>query len=156
MQIIKLNLFTDKLLKELQIPQQESQAVIADLENLPTIKGTYILLFYNEIQKNITVGKLGTFCIKKGVYMYVGSAFGPGGLKSRISRHAQTNKKLKWHIDYLRNELSLFNVIVSPSQSKLECIWAENLYNLDYSTPFKGFGSSDCKCFSHLFFSKLN
>jgi Uri superfamily endonuclease len=150
-----LSLFTDKLLKNFQTEYQCARTAPDDIEKMTKCRGSYILLLYNNSQQIITVGKLGDFNIRKGIYLYTGSAFGPGGLKSRVSRHAETDKKLKWHIDYLRKKLFLFDVIFSTYNSKLECSWAETLAELNFTAPFKGFGSSDCKCFSHLFFSEL-
>ncbi len=40
----------------------------------------------------IQIGKLGQFKFKKGYYAYVGSAFGPGGLNSRIKHHIESKK----------------------------------------------------------------
>ena len=49
----------------------------------------------------ILVGRLGALPVEPGFYVYVGSAFGPGGLERRVGRHATTEKKHRWHIDYL-------------------------------------------------------
>ena len=64
-------------------------------------KGTYVIVLYLDENKSIQIGKLGQFKFKKGYYAYVGSAFGPGGLKSRIKRHIEPKKSYHWHIDYL-------------------------------------------------------
>ncbi|MCD4722450.1 MAG: DUF123 domain-containing protein [Desulfobacula sp.] len=55
-------------------------------------KGTYIIVMYLDKSKRIQIGKLGQFKFKKGHYAYVGSAFGPGGLKSRIKHHIEPKK----------------------------------------------------------------
>lgn len=49
--------------------------------------GTYALLLKLDKQERITVGKLGTFDLPAGYYLYVGSALGPGGLRARLTRH---------------------------------------------------------------------
>jgi Uri superfamily endonuclease len=36
-----------------------------------------------------------------GRYIYAGSAYGPGGLKARVSRHMRRAKRSQWHIDQL-------------------------------------------------------
>jgi len=122
--------------------------------DLPSSSGTYALILYACSKKLIEVGKLGEVDLKKGYYIYIGSAFGPGGLKARVGRHLQENKKLRWHIDYLREVSKIIDVKYSTDSRKLECKWAADLAKNGGITPFKGFGSSDCKCFSHLFYFK--
>lgn len=119
---------------------------------LPSLSGTYVLILFAKNEFNVAVGKLGNFKIKKGYYVYVGSAFGPGGLKARVGRHLKKSKKLRWHIDYIRAETEIVDIHFSTSNEKLECQWAANLAENGGETPFKGFGSSDCKCTSHLFY----
>ena len=120
--------------------------------DIPDNKGTYCLLLYADSDRDIRVGALGRFNIKKGYYVYIGSAFGPGGLKARIGRHIKKTKKLRWHIDYLRKATHIVDIKFSTDSEKLECKWAANLAENGGTNPFKGFGSSDCKCFSHLFY----
>jgi endonuclease-3 len=81
-----------------------------------------------------------------GYYFYVGSAFGKGGVKSRVERHLKKDKKLHWHIDYFLQKAKI--VKVYAKYSKEECKIAKKLNILE---KFKGFGCSDCKCVSHLF-----
>jgi Uri superfamily endonuclease len=74
---------------------------------LPDIgKGTYVLIFFLERDKDIMIGRGGRSPIlfRTGYYAYVGSANGPGGLWSLIHRHLIKDKKCVWHIDYLRKE----------------------------------------------------
>ena len=47
----------------------------------------------------LRIGKLGEFLLKKGIYIYTGSA--KKNIDSRIKRHLCNKKKLHWHIDYL-------------------------------------------------------
>jgi Uri superfamily endonuclease len=130
-------------------------------------KGTYALVLHLEGREEITVGKLGTFIFPAGYYLYVGSALGPGGLEARLARHrpsirlrrAQSSrsghrcrdKKLRWHIDYLLEHVQLVEVWSVASTDKLECLWAWAAQELPGSEiPVPGFGSSDCRCPSHL------
>ncbi|MGK7956135.1 MAG: DUF123 domain-containing protein, partial [Crocosphaera sp.] len=104
----------------------------------------------------VTIGKLGTYPIKPGYYCYVGSAFGRGGLKSRINRHLQIKKRFHWHLDYLRPHLTLVAIYYSTDTVKRECEWAKSLLkNEKISIPIKKFGSSDCDCPAHLFYSQV-
>lgn len=123
-------------------------------EEFPVNQGTYALVFKCKKKQEVKVGKLGIFQIVPGYYIYIGSAFGPGGIKARVGRHLKKHKKLKWHVDYLRKYLKVVDVYFSTSEQKLECVWSAKLAELEFSIPFIGFGSSDCKCKSHLFYFK--
>jgi Uri superfamily endonuclease len=118
--------------------------------------GTYLLLVRAKNETRITVGKLGRLVVKPGYYVYLGSAHGPGGLDARVRRHLGREKKLHWHIDYLRE------VTVDPSayyelDSRNECFFANELIKGPGATPLTGFGSSDCRCDSHLvYFEKMS
>ncbi len=74
-----------------------------------------------------------------------------GGYKSRLRHHLKDNKKPHWHIDYLLQKASIRDVILCESEEKAECTIAQTLSHRFDSIP--GFGSSDCKCSSHLFFA---
>jgi len=115
--------------------------------------GTYILILEAKEDKEIKVGKLGYFKIQKGYYAYVGSAFGSGGVHSRVRRHNKKYKKLYWHIDYLRKVTELIEIWYIYGRERYEHKWAQLLKSLESSSiPFAGFGSSDCDCESHLFY----
>jgi len=115
------------------------------------MKGAYVLLIKLDSDKKIKVGKLGKIFFKKGFYVYVGSAL--NGLEARLDRHKKTNKKFHWHIDYLLGHSKIIGIFYKEGLVKEECNIA-NLF-LKYDSVL-GFGSSDCKCKSHLFFSKNN
>ena len=115
------------------------------------MKGTYALVLQLERQEEIAIGKLGAFTFPAGYYLYVGSALGPGGLEARLARHRRRDKKLRWHIDYLLEHAQLVEVWSAVSTARLECLWAQAARQLPGSeTPVPGFGSSDCRCPSHL------
>lgn len=125
------------------------------MDTLSSEKGTYALIMRLDQQCRIPVGKLGTFLFPEGWYVYTGSAFGPGGLKSRIHRHLKKKKKNHWHIDYLRNRCNIINVWISTSETRLECQWASKLYQSGNAIiSVSGMGSSDCTCETHLFLFK--
>jgi Uri superfamily endonuclease len=116
-------------------------------------KGTYALVLHLECTEEITVGKLGTFTFPAGYYLYVGSALGPGGLEARLARHRRRDKKLRWHIDYLLEHAQLVEVWSAASTQKMECLWAQAAQELPGGEiPVSGFGSSDCRCPSHLIY----
>jgi Uri superfamily endonuclease len=115
--------------------------------------GTYILILQLENDQIIQVGKLGLFRFPAGYYAYVGSAFGPGGLAGRLTHHLHPGKKLHWHIDYFRKNAVLVEILVREDNRSLEHKWASDLGQLDGAVvPVPRFGSSDCKCLTHLYY----
>jgi Uri superfamily endonuclease len=119
---------------------------------LNNVKGTYVIIAALEDEKNIRVGKLGTFCFQSGYYAYVGSAFGPGGLVARIGHHLRVAPKPHWHMDYFRKETLICEIWVLHDQKPLEHVFADSILRMDGSSvPARGFGCSDCRCISHLF-----
>lgn len=98
----------------------------------------------------ITVGKLGHFHLNEGIYIYVGSA--KKNIQARINRHLQLEKTNRWHFDYIR-PFGYITKIITYEQSIGECSLAEKLRKqVSGVYPIKGFGSSDCRCFSHLIY----
>jgi Uri superfamily endonuclease len=117
--------------------------------------GTYTLILSSAAEKPIDIGKLGTFPLKPGFYVYVGSAFGPGGLQARIKHHINHSGRPHWHLDYLRPALSICEAWYTYDQVRREHQWAEiQAQTRGSHTPLPGFGASDCRCPSHLFFYK--
>ena len=113
------------------------------------MKGSYVLLIQLPEEQTITIGSLKAIYFPRGYYAYVGSAM--GGFKSRLNRHLKSNKKPHWHIDYLLEKASISEIILCETKDKTECAIAQALSCQFDSIP--GFGSSDCKCRSHLFFA---
>jgi Uri superfamily endonuclease len=97
----------------------------------------------------ITVGKLGLVDFRRGYYVYFGSAL--GGLEARVARHLRPDKKLHWHADYLSEEVPWSWVWQLPDGQRWECVWARGAATeAGVSLPAPGFGSSDCRCVTHL------
>ena len=113
------------------------------------MKGSYILLIQLRQGQTITIGSLKQIYFPYGYYAYVGSAM--GGFKSRLSRHLRQNKKPHWHVDYLLQKAHISEIIVCQTNKRAECTIAQALSPQFDSVP--GFGSTDCHCPSHLFFS---
>ncbi len=114
------------------------------------MKGTYILLIRLPGRHDIRIGRLGELEFEEGYYAYVGSAL--NGLDARINRHLKKGKKLHWHIDHLLQHSAICDVYHKPGEKKEECELARVL-NENFKS-IKYFGSSDCKCDSHLFYSE--
>lgn len=119
-------------------------------------KGTYALLLACHSAASLQVGRWGLLHTLPGNYIYVGSAFGPGGLESRLSRHFRSDKSRHWHIDHLTGLLPALWAWVSCDSSPLEHHWARALSGRQAFTPIRGFGCSDCRCGAHLFHTANN
>jgi sugar fermentation stimulation protein A len=112
------------------------------------MKGSYFILTRLDESRNIkTESKY--FRLSPGHYVYVGSAM--GGLNARIKRHLSRHKTMKWHIDYLLRETSNTKPFLFPSRKKLECQLSQTLGQMA-DASVNGFGCSDCKCDSHLYY----
>lgn len=118
-------------------------------------KGTYILILRADERFPVEVGKLGELVVKPGYYLYVGSAFGSGGLRSRINHHRKIASRPHWHIDYLRSVVNLEKVLFNDSGDRLEQEWVKQLEKMPEAViPLPGFGASDSHAISHLFYFK--
>lgn len=111
--------------------------------------GVYLLLIELLDDREIEVGRLGKIEFKTGYYVYVGS--GRRGLTKRIERHLRKAKRIHWHIDYLLRFSRVIEAIPIETGKSLECELAGELS--EKLQPIRRFGSSDCKCPSHLFYS---
>ncbi len=114
------------------------------------MRGVYLLLLMVGRDLKIKVGSLGVVGFKRGYYVYVGS--GQSYLEKRIQRHKKRIKKVKWHIDYLTTNsgVKVMEVAAYDLPKKYECILADMLRSMGFKSV-KGFGSTDCKCISHLY-----
>lgn len=111
--------------------------------------GTYALVMHLENSQLLPVGKLGKCDFPAGYYIYAGSAL--NGLDNRLKRHLKTEKSLHWHIDYLLQQARIIQIWYSLSNNRLECVWNKIIAELPGASPYlTGFGSSDCRCRTHL------
>lgn len=101
------------------------------------------------------VGSLGIMDFAEGFYSYTGSARGFGGLK-RVDRHIKVSEGIKttrrWHIDYLLPYASFQEVFITKTSLDLECHIATSIGKRLMPVPC--FGCTDCRCISHLHYSK--
>ncbi len=116
--------------------------------------GTYLLHFRIEEPRHVSMGRIGEHILTPGLHVYVGSAFGPGGLDARLRHHLRREKRAHWHIDYLTAKVPVAGVTAVP-WARLESRWAERLcHHPTASMPIPGFGAGDAKpgeCKTHLF-----
>lgn len=102
----------------------------------------------------VQVGKLGLLRLQPGVYAYVGSAFGPGGLQARVGRHLKLVKRPRWHIDYVRPFLTPTALFFTTDSVRREHEWAAVWQkHPDTAVPLPRFGASDCTCVTHFFYA---
>jgi sugar fermentation stimulation protein A len=112
--------------------------------------GVYALLIRARTGRRIAIGALGSYLFPRGLYVYIGSA--KRGLRSRIARHRGRKKRLHWHIDYLLRHGQPVAVATFPWRRGAECRLARRA--AEHGTAqglVNGFGSSDCRCPTHLF-----
>ena len=110
-------------------------------------RGSYIVILRLKEDRRLAIGGLGKIKFRKGYYCYVGSA--KSNLTKRLERHRRLRKNLFWHIDYLRAETDMHALIPIRASEDLECeIAAALAQRAGWTVP--GFGSSDCRCASHL------
>lgn len=119
-------------------------------ERLPALPGAYALL--------IELGRPAPLpprfatperpCLSAGVYLYLGSARGGGGIRARCTRHMARDKSLRWHVDWLTTRARRVRAFAVPGGD--ECALTAALRGVA-GVPVPGFGSSDCAiCESHL------
>jgi Uri superfamily endonuclease len=118
---------------------------------IPAAPGTYVLVLQCSTRRTICIGRLGKLQLLPGYYLYVGSAFGPGGLRARVGHHTRRVVSPRWHIDYLRRYARL-EAVWYASGARCEHEWAAAVGTLPGAgMVMRGFGSSDCGCETHLY-----
>lgn len=121
--------------------------IIDKITNLP---GAYGIILRLAEPLALNIGKFDRVSLKKGLYFYGGSAYGPGGLKARLGRHIRPKTSLHWHIDHITDSGKI--IALGTLENGVECdLVASALAAPDAILPLPGFGSSDCRnCASHL------
>ncbi len=117
--------------------------------------GTYALILRCAGSAEVSVGRLGTLPLRRGWYVYIGSARGPGGLRARLLHHLRPVVRPHWHIDYLRHHaaVGVKEVWTTCDRRATEHSWSRAFGRAPGAlAPFAGFGSSDCDCHAHLFY----
>lgn len=123
--------------------------------------GCYALTLKNLKHLTIPIGSLGSREFEKGIYIYVGSAFGKNqSISSRVNRHVELffsgQGSVHWHIDHLltAERFELIGYCRFPSKTRNECKVAREIKNASEGSV-EGFGCSDCGCGSHLFYQSF-
>lgn len=112
--------------------------------------GLYIAVFYLAKGQTVRVGALGRVCLRRGIYLYVGSA--QRNLSARLNRHGRKDKILRWHVDYLSTRAQMLGALTMAGPREQECEVAKELGKM-FELAVPGFGASDCRCRGHLFYT---
>lgn len=121
----------------------------APREPLKKDRGVYLIMLELPEDRTIEVGALGDITFLKGWYVYAGSA--RRGLGARVERHLRKRKNKRWHIDYLTSEAAVRKGVPIYTDGDLECHLAREV-GRTAEREIPGFGCSDCRCSSHLFY----
>jgi Uri superfamily endonuclease len=137
------------------------QPTVTAADALKPDKGTYVLLLSLRQETFFPrIGPFGAVTLPRGYFLYVGSAFGSGGVKGRVGHHALVHKeRLHWHLDYARHKMDIEEVWCTYDLVKRECAWARLIHeHLGGDVVVTGFGSADCcklrrdlRCPAHFF-----
>jgi len=111
-------------------------------------EGAYLLVLEMARGRRIDVGGLGRIPFRKGYYVYAGSS--RANLSKRVERHLRLRKRHHWHIDFLRGAADSCTALPIRASEDLEHGLAASIGELaGWDVP--RFGSSDCRCPTHLF-----
>jgi len=136
---------------EVKPRREEGLIDVVKLSALP-LMGVYALVITVPSGVEIVAGGLGKLSFKPGVYVYVGSALKPGLVLKRVLRHLKREKRLRWHVDYLlvHPGVHVEAVVAAEARRRAECDLAACLLRGGFAVAVARFGSSDCRCPSHL------
>lgn len=117
--------------------------------DLPREAGAYVLLIRLERRLPLDIPAFRGKSLPPGRYAYCGSAYGPGGIRARVSRHLCSGKPQRWHVDRLTSAGSVTHIVARVGAG--ECSLADEILAQGGYVPLPGFGSSDCNlCPAHL------
>ena len=111
--------------------------------------GIYHLVLSLPRARRLRAGSLGLKSYPSGYYVYTGSA--RRGLAMRILRHLRKGKTRHWHIDWLTQVARIEEIWVDLLPKSRECECHRRVLALPGAgNLIPKFGSSDCRCPSHL------
>lgn len=136
--------------KTIELQNDSGWIPLSDVAGLAAYPGAYGLVIRLPAKFAGLVGALGPVTLPPGNYLYLGSAYGPGGVAARLRRHLRAEKRLHWHVDYVTQQDRVTHVFVLPNGRECDLV-ARALILQDVEIPVAGFGSSDCRqCKAHL------
>ena len=123
---------------------------ISDLEDLTGAHGAYALMIRLLLPLRLTRCRWRGVALELGLYVYCGSARGPGGIGARVRRHGRPSKVRHWHVDELTAARRL--AAAGAFKDGTECdIMERPRRSQGTRIPIPGLGRSDCRhCSAHL------
>lgn len=120
-----------------------------DVGTIPATAGAYALLIRLVAPLAPAIPRLADRTLGPGLYIYCGSAYGPGGLRARVARHLRSVKPVRWHVDRLTGVGEVEGVAVRIGGQ--ECDLVATFMAGGATVALPGFGNSDCRrCPAHL------
>lgn len=117
--------------------------------DLPRDAGAYVLLIRLDERLPLDIPAFRGMSLAPGLYAYCGSAYGPGGIRARVSRHLRAGKSMRWHVDRLTAAGRVERAGIRIGGR--ECDLVIKLLADGGSPALPKFGSSDCRtCPAHL------
>ena len=123
---------------------------ITDLVDLQGAPGAYALAIRLAAPLSLNRRRWRGMSLEPGLYIYCGSANGPGGIGARLRRHERPSKVRHWHVDALTAAAPV--IAAGAFVGGAECEIMERLSRgRGAQIPIPGFGSTDCRhCSAHL------
>lgn len=117
------------------------------LNPIPDAPGAYALILRLARETRLDIASLDRPALPIGLYLYAGSAWGPGGIRARVGRHLRRGKARVWHVDHLTEVAAIEDVVAFPGGRECAIVAAAT----GASVPIVRFGASDCRrCEAHL------
>ncbi len=110
--------------------------------------GVYILVAYNNKERELNVGKYGRIKFKPGYYAFMDYA--KKDLFKKLSRLFSKRKGKQWYMDFILNNFKAKLIYYTFTSNEICCEIARNV-NLK---PIKEFKCNLNRCNTHLFYSE--
>jgi Uri superfamily endonuclease len=118
--------------------------------------GTYALVLNSPGEATVQIGRLGKIRLRRGWYVYVGSALAEKtGVLRRVGRHADLMRPKQWNIDFAKPYLRLLEIWFTHDPARRECTWSAAVGGLPGAeVHLKEFGGRDCRagCPAHFYY----
>jgi sugar fermentation stimulation protein A len=128
--------------RHVKVPAERLETAVSD-------SGVYLLVMHLPSDRIVEVGALGRREFGAGWYVYAGSA--RRCLTQRLQRHLRLRKRFHYHVDFLRAMSTAAHALAIRGAVPMECELAAEILRIS-SGAEEGFGCSDCRCRSHLFY----
>ncbi len=123
---------------------------ITHMADFPDTPGAYALAVRLAVPLSLDRRRWRGAALAAGLYIYCGSANGPGGIGARLLRHARPSKVRHWHVDALTAAGAVIAAGAFIEGSECEIMKQLNR-GRGAQIPIPGFGSTDCRhCSAHL------